>query len=272
VRLKECMGKNFDDYANGLKDEVVAEMAETFFGARRELEKSIESWNALADRLRGNVTTLAERATCLGFLLFDETGEEGFYRMLGVEPALFTELAGKAQAACIAKMHIPFGFTRVGRYIKLVERTYEIFRKELDDYLHGSWSDDPGRPGRKVLSPNLTTIKESAAWINEQVDKVNSWQNPSCALRAIRRLDPEEVERREVAGATLQDQNCGLDQSMAFAPVDPAAAELPDLPFLPSWEQVRGRLDRYVRKLCDAHADDVSALFAAIRAARRNRE
>ena len=39
----------------------------------------------------------------------------------------------------------------------------------------------------------MYAIRSYYAWINEQVDKVNSWQNPSCALRAIRRLDPEEV-------------------------------------------------------------------------------
>ncbi len=265
------MSRNFESFADGLKDEVVSEMAETFFGARRELEQSIEAWNALAQRLKDRVTVLAERAACLGFLFFDEAGEEGFYRLLGVPPGPFADLADRARAACIAKMRIPFGFTRVGRYIKLVERTYEAFRKELDDYLHGSWSDDPARPGRKIISPNLSQLRHLAADINVQVEKVNAWQNPSCALRAIRSMDPEEAERRRITGATLQDEDCGLDRSMAFSPVDPAAAGFPDLPFLPSWEQGRGRLDRYVRRLCEAHADDVAGLFMAIRAARRNR-
>lgn len=265
------MGKNFEGFADTLRDEVVSEMAETFFGARRELEKSIEAWDALAAKLQKRLTVLAERATCLGFLLFDETGEEGFYRLLGVEPGPFTELAGRAQAACIAKMDVPFGFSRTRRYIKLVQRTYEVFRKELDEYLHGAWSDDPGRPGRKVLSPNLSTLKNMAADINEQVDKVNAWQNPSCALRVIRNMDQEELERRQVTGATLQDADCGLDQSMAFRHVDPAGMGFPELPFLPAWEQMSDRLDRYVRRLCELHADDVAGLFTAIRAARRRR-
>lgn len=264
------MGKNLDTFADNLRDEVVSEMAETFFGARRELEKSIDAWTGVAEKLKTRLTTLSEKASCLGFLLFDEAGEEGFYRLLGADPEMFADLAGRAQAACIAKMRVPFGFTRIGRYIKLVERTYEAFREELDEYLHGSWSDDPKRPGRKVLSPNLSLLKNLAAEINEQVDKVNAWQNPSCALRVIRNLDPEEVEKRRISGATLQDENCGLDRSMAFSHVDPGAEGFPDLPYLPAWDQLRGRLDRYVRRLCDTHADDVAGLFMAIRAARRN--
>ena len=266
-----CMISNFDDYADGLRNEVVGEMAERFFGVRRELEDDIARWQRLVEELRPCLTRLCERAACLHFLLFDDEGVAGFYASLGVSPELYEELASRAQAACIAAMRVPFGFRLSSRYMRLVESSYDAFQKELDAYLNGVWSDDSERPGRKRVSAHLSQIKELAGDINRRVAEVNAENTPSCALRYVRSLDPAEMERRELTGATLSDARCGLDVSLAFAPVDFKALDFPEPQWLPTFSMAAGGLARYVRRLAGAHASEVNDLFAAIRRAARKR-
>lgn len=265
------MTSNFDDYADGLRNEVVGEMAERFFGVRRELEDDIVRWQRLVEEMRPCLTRLCERAACLHFLLFDDEGVAGFYASLGVSSEPYEELASRAQAACIAAMRVPFGFRLSSRYMRLVESSYDAFQKELDAYLNGVWSDDPDRPGRKRVSPHLAQIKELAEDINSRVAEVNAENAPSCALRYVRSLDPAEVERRELTGATLTDERCGLDASLAFAPVDLDALDFPEPLWLPSFSMAASGLARYVRRLAEKHASEVRDLFTAIRRAARNR-
>lgn len=265
------MAANFNDYADGLQKEVVSEMAERFFGLRRELEEEIVRWNELVNGLKPCLIRLCERAACLHFLLFDDEGVAGFYSSLGVPSEPYEDLASRAQAACIAALRIPLGFRLSSRYMRLVESSYDYFQKELDAYLNGVWSDDPVHPGRKRITPHLSQIKELAEDINRRVAEVNAEASPSCALRYVRGLNPAEMERREMTGAILQDEQCGLDVSMAFQPVDVAALDFPEPLWLPPFSMAKDGLARYVRRLATKHESEVRDLFTAIRRAARNR-
>ncbi|EPR42206.1 hypothetical protein dsx2_0133 [Desulfovibrio sp. X2] len=266
------MGKEFEDYADALRDEVTAEMAETFFGARRELEDSIAHWQELAGKLRGRLELLAGRAAGLQAVLFGADGARGFYQTLGVDAEVFLQLAGRLEepdaSGILADLRVPFAWTRFGRYLGLVEDAYALLLAGIEDYRHGTWYDDPKRPGRKALTPNYAMLAQEAERINERVATVNTYQGPTCALRVVRNMDPEAQGRRDLAGGPLQDENCGLDSSMAFSPVSLKAQDIPELPALPPFERFRGTLEQHLRDLYDSHAAQVPGLLAAVRAAR----
>jgi hypothetical protein len=260
------MPKNFDELSDALRQEVMGEMAETFFGERKHVEDVVERIKNLAAEVEPHAAAAVRAGGGVHFLLLSDADIIGaFYRLLGVAAEPFL-----AAIACCGEEPFPeveggFALTRGGRYVKLVLAAYAGYQQALDAYLFGRPYDDPIQPGRKRLSANLAQIKELTAAVNVRIAKLNQSQSPADILCFIRTMDPEEMERRRITGATLDGFEDCLNRDMAMPLVDWAAFKLPDLPELPPPEAVAKALGSFLEDLYARNTDRVAETLARIK-------
>lgn len=241
------MVKEPKSMVDGLAEETMVEMAESFFGARKQVEDYLERIQDMAGELKPKAAAAAAEIKALNGLLPD-SGREEFYRALGVEPAPYLELGADSRAD--ARAESPSGglaLTAAGRQAKQVLAAYGKAQPVVEDYLHGTYSPDPDHPGRMFLSSNLATLTSLAQAANERIASIN--QEPSHVLGYLRRLNVVEAEREKFTGGTLDDYADAADKALAYEPVDVAALDLPVLPDLPPLESVRGKLKPLLKQL-----------------------
>lgn len=241
------MAGHFDDFADQLQEEVMHEMAETFFGARKEIELLKSRLEEIVENLRGPLDDALDAGRCLHALLLDDEVAASFYAALETDPQPFLENLNYSNA-CLAVSE-PFAFTSTGKYVKSLARSYAHFQEALDLYLRGTYYDDPDRPGQKRMTANLAQAKELAATINARIETMNTYQSPSCVLGYVRQMDPGEEERRKTTGSTLEGYACGLDKEMAITPVDFGAYGFPEFPELPRLSKAEKTITDFAKQI-----------------------
>ncbi|WP_243439254.1 hypothetical protein [Fundidesulfovibrio soli] len=221
--------------------ETMTEMADNFFSRRRKVEARLEGFAALAGDVRGMGLRALKHWGALFGLLVDEELTIGFFRECGVDAGALPALA--AAAGDPWRFTPPFALTFAGRYAKSVRYVYMAVRAATQDYLHGAYGPDPHNPARKILLPNLDSLKALAETINAEVEGVNSGQSPSAVLSFAKSMDPAEVEKEAVVGGTGWEDVRKLDRELAFKAIDLDALGLPELPDIPPLDDVEVQLD-----------------------------
>ncbi|MGE4505186.1 MAG: hypothetical protein AB7D51_07545 [Desulfovibrionaceae bacterium] len=257
-----------DDFAAGLVDEVLGEMAENFFGARRRMDRLLEEYARLAGMLRSMEAEVKERARMLHFLFGSAERAALFYEAIGVDPADLPFCLGCATPPQGGK--IPFALTLRGRFTRMVERTYEELRLAADGCMHGRHERSAEHPGRMVLTLNHDQLQRFAEGINAAVERMNREMSASCVLRYARDFaDPTAAERERVTGAVCgpdgKDGSYGLDQEFAYRPVDWEEEGFARFPDLPPLERVRAPLRRFCREHVHEHGDEARRALAAVK-------
>lgn len=248
-----------------LAEETLAEMAETFFGSRREIERLQARVAELAAELGDRLSRVRRVAALLGRLLLDPATAERFYMRIDVPAEPFLKLAEQGPNKGLYPYKPPLSLRTKGRWIKSVFGVYDILQKEVDVYLHGRYEQDPKDPKRKRLTVNYNTVSDLAGALNQSVAKANEGDRPSDVMRYVRSLDPMEQEKERLTGATLEGYDQRIDESMALKPLDIDRLGLVKLPELPRSSAARDRLEPFLAMLYKERRAEVRALMGQLK-------
>ena len=249
-----------EEMVSALQDEVLSEMAETFFSARKAVDDEMELFRSREEELR----RAAQRALChagwLADLLTGPDMAEQLWHALGV-PVDFMRLVD-GTAVCPHR-DMPFAWTRSGQYEKLLLEVYEDTWRAFDDYVNGAAATIPGRPG-KVRKLGHRRYRLWATEINRMVAKANSDHSPSCVLGMARALDVEGQERMKVAGSGMESYACALDATLALPRLDEGLPGLPELPELPPPDAAARTLRAFARRVWRERRDRAAEALARV--------
>ncbi len=259
------MAKGPRTLVDGLAEETLVEMAETFFGSRVEIERLQARVHELASELGGRLSRVCRAAALLGRLLLDPAGAEGFYARMGVPAEPFLKLAEQGRGEELRAYKPSGGLLPKNRWVKSVLGVYDILREEVDAYLHGRYEQDPEEPRRKRLSVSYRAVSELADAVNRSIAQANEGDRPSEVMRYMRSLDPMEQERERLTGATLEGYDQRIDESMALKPVDIDSLGLVKLPELPHSAAARERLGPFLAGLYTERKAEIRALMGQLK-------
>lgn len=234
---------DFDDFSDGLKAEVLTEMADTYFGARKELDLYLEEFDRLTDLLARLGHKVLAQAALVHALLLGKKGAPGFYQAIGVDPAAVPfPLEGGPMAHTFRP---PWALTGRGRWRKTLKRAYDRYRELAHDYMHGHPEPDPKMPKRKRMSLHYGRLKTLAEHINGQIRHVNEDLPMQDALDFAKYLDPRAAEQERVAGGG-QYSDGSLRREQDFVPIDFEHLGMKPLPELPAAKEAWSRADRWL--------------------------
>lgn len=251
------------DFADQLQQEVVSDMAESYFGARKDLENMISAFGSMASEFKEITLRLSQAAAAMHALLLDRQTARDFYISLDILPSCipFPEDIPLPDFG-----DIPFAFTLCGRYTRYVSAAYARLQALSDEYLNGRYYDDPEQPGRKRLTVHYLRLKALAEHINSEVARVNTDMSTTGILRHVKGMDPEKMKKEHMLGDVCLMEGCKLDTDMYFTPIDFEALGLPVVQDLPSLEKIREPIRDFCRGICSSRKEDVGNVLNTLRA------
>ena len=251
---------DFDDLSEGLKMEVLTEMADTYFGARKELDVYLEEFDKLTDALARLAHKVLVQAGLVHALLLGKRGAPGFYQAIGVDPAAVPfALEGGPVAHSFPP---PWALTGRGRWRKTLKKAYARYRDLAHDYMHGHPEPDPKMPKRKRMSLHYGRLKALAEHINGQIRHVNEDLSMRDALDYARHLDPRVAERERVAGGGQYEEQ---HREQDFVPIDFEHLGIKPVPDLPPARQAWAGADRWLDRFYRENKDELGALLERMR-------
>ncbi|MDM8524395.1 hypothetical protein QUF80_13590 [Desulfococcaceae bacterium HSG8] len=249
----------WNDFSETLAEEVLSDMAGTFFGARKEVEKMTELFQDFVEKFRAKQAETDVRAAFLNYLLLDEKSARSFYESLRVDAE---ELLSESRFPDNMPGDIPFAFTAKGEYIGLVLREYDSLQKACHAYLNGESDEDI--LGRETEPEHVyyNLLVTMCDLINEKIHSVNNDMSPSGVLQYARKLVPGTRDKQRITGGiTYGGDECGINQRLSFQPIDFASLQLKKYPELPGISQVNSRITSFCKKHYAEKKGDIKALI-----------
>ncbi|MBU1040191.1 MAG: hypothetical protein KKF77_03715 [Proteobacteria bacterium] len=245
--------------ADALGEEVLTEMAGTFFGARKALDDLLEDFNVLVEELRAREAKVYSRVCYLRSLLLGPEGEEAFFAELGLK-APFAGSCGHSGSRTWHPDRTPFAFFASTRYLKAVLQAYADLRHTCEAYMVGEYEEDPGQSGRKRLSPHYRQVERHCARLNERIEKLNTEMTPSSVLEFARGINAAEEPGQGVLDNSLGAES--LDNSMKFQKIDFAALGVWKAPSLPPVESCEAAISRFCTGWFKQHGLQIKKVLA----------
>ncbi|OIQ48922.1 hypothetical protein BerOc1_03677 [Pseudodesulfovibrio hydrargyri] len=253
---------DISDFADQLQADVISDMAESFFGDRKELDNALEAFALMVEEFLPVIETMFRAAATLRLLLLDEATTDAFCAELGLDPH---RLPPSEDAPILVRESLPFTLTAKGRYAVCVEAAYRGLFDAIRDYLHGHYYDDPKRPGRKRMTMHYHRLEEIADIINEKVHKANNDRSVSSVLREVKNMNPEQMEREDLLGDVCYGRGEGLDRDMCFMPIDFDGYRFPEVTEPPPLDAVRPALRRFCKRVYDERREEALKAVDAFR-------
>ncbi len=252
---------DFEDLSESLKVEVLTEMADTYFGARRELDQLLERFDQLTDRLAKVAIQVMTQAGLLHELLLEDTGAPGFYRAVGVDPEAVPRSMGRETPAAPARL--PLALTPRGRWLKAVKNAYTDYQILAHDYMHGHKEVDARDPRRKRTSLHYAQLADLAERINAKIHYVNEDLSMREALEYAKRLDPVVMERERMAGGgQYHEEERSSDKD--FVPIDFEHLGLRPMPELPEPKTAWKMAGSWLKAFYGEHGPEIRALMVRL--------
>ena len=254
------MGFN-DDFIDPLVEEILTDVAGSFFGNRRRLDEKIDLFNGYVKALRRKEVEVRDSAALLNHLLLRGDQAPAFYEILNVEGTLLT--AAGALVPQNTGLCMPFAIGFCTRFVKLVCNAYDALQKSCAVYLHG-------RPEADMTTTADSThvyydlVLEMHRLVNQEIKRVNASISPSCALQFAKRLNPQMVQKEQVTGGGASDAR-SLDDKLCYMPIDLQALSLTKYPELPEIGIVLPEIKRFCETLCRAYGGKIKEDMAELK-------
>jgi hypothetical protein len=268
-----------------LQDEVMSEMADSFFGARRAIDDEIDLFEAR----EADVALAGQRALCCCALLYSllqgEKGAQAFFDMLPVDVApsgLHDKVRGVRPCLFV---RLPWGLTRKRRFAGLLCQVYWHVQDAFDRYLNGSGytrsypvqayapaaettgKEPTGSSSFSAMTGTMGTIqsrtvgwKRYTAWcdeINARIEEVNRNQSPSQVLGMARSMDVAMLSQERVSGTGVDGLVPSMDKSLCLRPVACHLAGVGPLPALPPLGEVEPGIREFAMRFYEQEKDAV---------------
>lgn len=244
---------DFTSISLALQGEVMVDIANGFFGARKAIDDECE----LFEFIEGDIRLAEQRAlnTCaqLKALLTSENDVKELLRAIGV-PTEFIDRVDFPDPWL--SMELPFAFTAEGRYKKCVLETYKRMCNAFEYFLHGMTYEKKDTAEKYGRTTGYYRYMEWCDDLNTRIKKVNRDRSPSQVLSVVRGMDVEKIAKQRAVGAVTSKAGCipGDDLCMLLVPCEEfVEMELPELP-LP---EVRLQNEQTIATLVKRYASEV---------------
>jgi len=233
--------------------EVLTEAAETFFGARCEVDAMVETLERHVEKLKIRQARIEAAAGRLNFILIKGAAVGAFFTGLGVDPGPFARIAPSG-----AGWHqsLPFALTARGRYVKLIGEAYADLVLACDQYMKGpAQGKKTGKKGEAQVYYGL--LVGMVAVINAEIRRVNQTLSPCQSLRFAKQFTATCHE------AQVPDCHYGecLEEKLGLSPVDLGTF---DLAVYPPLDTVAGKIDAFGKALYRDHAEAINRILSVL--------
>jgi hypothetical protein len=253
----------FDDFSEKLAGEVMADMADNYFGARKRLDDLVDIFHQFVDKCREKGEAVEADARGFNALLTGTAEAARFYERIGVtdpDPLLASASMDRAVLD-----HLPDAFTLKGRYIKTARKVYERLQKRCDDYLHGP-PDFTDPEDLQDMEAHYDLIVRMAKSINQQIEKINKSRSPGSMLQYVRGFQPEWDQKADIAGSNLVGFADGVDEKLTYKPIRFEELGLKHYPDLPEPDRVAKPLKSICADLYSRQRDAVAESMEKMKA------
>lgn len=250
---------DFSEMANKLQKEVVADMAESYFGDRKQLDDMIEAFDGMVREMRDILSLLYMDASRLFRLLLDTPNVLAFGEALDIS---FDGLPLADDQPCTVPEPLPFAFTTIGRYEKCLQYAYQALRERINEYNYGRYYDEDGR---KRLTMHYARLEAVAGIINDKINHANEGLSPSGTLRYVKKMDTVQSERESVMGEACLVDGCSLDQDLKFTPIDFSGLGFPVLSDLPPLKEVKPAIKAFCNKIDPSRKQEIKDVMESLR-------
>lgn len=247
------------EFADRLLGDVVADMADSFFGDRKLLDDKLEAFALMVEEFRPSVDFLKIRVAQMRHLLLDPETAASFFIEIGVAPECVWSDDTPVSPLFDSS---PFAFTDKGRYTKCVKDAYSLLQKSVEEYNHGRYYTAP-ESGRKLLTNHYLRLRDLADFLNGEIERVNNAKTPSGTIRYFKGMDTEQGEREKVMGSG-GDNGQSLDDDLSFKPVDFQAMQLPEMQDLPVLKEVEESIDDFCGHLFSQRREEALAAMEQV--------
>ncbi|MFO8084846.1 MAG: hypothetical protein R6U27_11070 [Desulfobacterales bacterium] len=255
--------KSFDDLSDMLVEEVMSDMAGSFFGARVEIDDMVELFEEFVKVLEKKKDAVSLRAGLLNTLLIDSTTAETFYSLLKADPGNL--LDKKTYSKDVLPEKMPLGLTEKSVFTKLFLFAYESLQKACSAYVRGNNVMGYDEKDEQKFSVNYAMLVHMCRIINEKIKKVNK-RSAVCTLQYTRQFKPETIEKENITGGGLSDLGCeDLDHKMKFKPLDFESYNIERYPELPKLDQVKSDIISFARQVYAGKTSSAKKVMSDIR-------
>ncbi len=243
-----------DYLSNEMAEETLKEAADTFFGKRKKIDDEIELLREQAKKIQAMAKKIRAKASGLNFMLLDQDWINKFWARLGLGESVYPSIKGEWKG----KESMPWAMTIRGRYQKAVLSLYQELGSLVRDYTHGRYIDHPSIKGKKVITPNFSSLKTWAESINRDIEAINCSSRPDDVMSFTRRMNVEEDSKREQVGSGLEYK---YDEQLCLTPVDFDSLELEQFPELPFKKSHLETVRDLCRSICTENKERVRAVL-----------
>lgn len=251
---------DFKDLTDALTDEVLSDMANTFFGARVDVDDALELFHEVSERLHVKLYQVFRTCALMEKICLGLEGFNDFWTCTGMSRNRFYYPAGVECALIMDKP--PFAFTGRGEYIKWFGIVYDMLAGAIEEYMHGSIKED--EHGRKIRTVNREDFFKMAEEINIKIEKVNKNVTASDILKFTKSLDPEAMQKESIAGCVGPECKM-IDNEMAFTVISIKDIDFPQFPDLPVRKEVASYISGYCSQVWARDKVQVRALLGDLK-------
>jgi hypothetical protein len=245
--------------ADALESEVLTEMAETFFGARKALEDLLEDFQLHVEDIRAREAQVFSRIFYLRSLLLGPEGEAALFAALGTG-SLFPVSKDHSGSRTWHPSSLPFALFPGTRFVKAVLQAYAEVCHACEVYRVGEYEDDPDNRRRKRLAPNYQQLERLCAHLNQRIEKLNTEMTPSSVLQFARSISSPEQPGQGALETSLGAES--LDKGLMFQKIDFKALGLWRAPALPPVEASEKTISRFCASYYEQHGPQIKKVLA----------
>lgn len=248
------------DFNTALLGEVFTDMAENFFGARKQLEDMMELFDTYVRGCKENSKDVVVKAGFLNHLLPGKQGAQKFYQTIKADSALI--LSENEFSENILPESIPFALTAKGEYTHIVLWAYNALERACHRYLNGEYLYEGGK--EKVV-PHYRLIQQMCEMINERVRHVNANMPPGDVLQCVRKFTQDSEDSGCIAGAEYSDFDCRINEKLCYRPIKFDSLNLIEYPVLPPEREVAPKITSFCKEYYSAHKEEINKRLADLK-------
>jgi hypothetical protein len=250
------------DLIEPLVDDILSDVADSFFTARRSLEAQIDLFHESVKELHGMAADIHQRAALLNLLLVEDRQAKAFYRMLGLEAETFLAAADVDPRSILPDMPSGFGFNN--RYTKLVFDVYSRLKEGCDIYMNGQADASKTYTAPEGEKIYYRLIVKMHQLLNDEIIRINETISPSCTLQFAKAFKPDVLAKEKVTGGGMTSAMY-LDDKLCYRPIDLSALGLMEFPLFPKIDDVKAPVKRFCKDLCRRYPKELKHIVEFIK-------
>ena len=254
------------DIGDMLVEEVLTDVATTYFSERKEIEDQVRLFGRYVNDLAQKELKITKLIAGLNYLLLKKAYVVDFFQNLGLTPDSFITVDRELYTDTLPG-ELPRAFTLKSKYAQLVLSAYTQLQKAISAYMEGeedynSFSEEKRRHKMEV---NYNMVLHMAQLINEKINLLNEKKSPSSVLQFAKSLNTELSEKERVTGAMSSDYEKRLNKKMVINVIDMDKISITTYPRPPETREVRKKIISWCKKRVKSNKKEVLQTIAHLK-------